>query len=167
MNRALAVGFVFIASITGGVASADTAAAQDPVAEVKAFEMHLQDVFNSPEFMKHPETGAVYFDDTPRLRVFDMTMPLEFRGGDFMKHLVAVSQGVQSKCEFRDIDVHADAKLAFASYIQHCSGKGPDGTPFDMTLRTTDCLQKTNGKWRIVHEHVSVPLGPPPAAAAP
>ena len=36
--------------------------------------------------------------------------------------------------------------------------KGKDGNPIDMTLRLTDVLREINGKWLIVHEHVSVPV---------
>jgi hypothetical protein len=40
----------------------------------------------------------------------------------------------------------------------HLTGKGKDGNPMDATMRITDVLRKSSGKWLIVHEHVSVPV---------
>lgn len=37
------------------------------------------------------------------------------------------------------------------------TGKGKDGSLIDQTARVTDVYKKIGGKWRIVHEHVSVP----------
>ena len=33
-----------------------------------------------------------------------------------------------------------------------------DGKPLDLTLRVTDVYKKMNGKWLVVHEHVSWPV---------
>jgi len=33
-----------------------------------------------------------------------------------------------------------------------------NGQPSDMWLRATSGLRKMNGKWLIVHDHVSVPI---------
>ena len=36
--------------------------------------------------------------------------------------------------------------------------QGSDGKPLDLTLRVTDVFKKTNGKWLVIHEHVSWPV---------
>lgn len=33
-----------------------------------------------------------------------------------------------------------------------------DGKPFGLTMRVTDGYRKVNGKWLIIHEHISVPV---------
>jgi SnoaL-like protein len=38
------------------------------------------------------------------------------------------------------------------------TGKLKNGQPSDMWLRATSGLRKMNGKWLIVHDHVSVPV---------
>jgi ketosteroid isomerase-like protein len=38
------------------------------------------------------------------------------------------------------------------------SGKLKDGTPIDMWMRYTEGLKYMNGQWRVVHEHISVPV---------
>lgn len=45
-----------------------------------------------------------------------------------------------------------------ATYIVHLTGKRKDGNAMDVTMRITDVLRKSSGKWLIVHEHVSVPV---------
>ena len=50
-----------------------------------------------------------------------------------------------------------DGDLAFSHCLSHATGKTMDGRDIDVWMRATDCYQKMNGKWMIVHEHVSVP----------
>jgi ketosteroid isomerase-like protein len=33
-----------------------------------------------------------------------------------------------------------------------------DGSPFECVFRVTDCFHKVDGKWKIYHAHISVPL---------
>jgi ketosteroid isomerase-like protein len=56
-----------------------------------------------------------------------------------------------------DMKVTSHGEMAFATYIAHLTGKGKDGNPMDVTMRITDVLRKSSGKWLIVHEHVSYP----------
>jgi ketosteroid isomerase-like protein len=56
------------------------------------------------------------------------------------------------------MNVTRDGNMAFATYIAHMTGNGKDGNPIDVTMRITDVLRKSSGKWLIVHEHVSVPV---------
>ncbi|HJU29301.1 MAG TPA: nuclear transport factor 2 family protein, partial [Candidatus Binataceae bacterium] len=46
----------------------------------------------------------------------------------------------------------------FAHYIEHFTGTAKDGKKADITWRVTDGLEKTDGKWKIVHEHISLPV---------
>ena len=133
------------------------AAKSDPVAEVTTFEKHMQNVYNSDEFIKNPEMALVYFDSN-EAHLYDVMQPGEFSGAEFRKHFIEVGGQFVGKVEFYNMKVHADDKLAFASYTQHFVGKDKAGHAFDMTLLTTDGLKKSTGKWRIVHEHVSMAL---------
>ena len=44
-----------------------------------------------------------------------------------------------------------------ANSLNRLSGTMKNGQKNDRWLRWTACYRKTNGKWLIVHEHVSVP----------
>jgi ketosteroid isomerase-like protein len=47
--------------------------------------------------------------------------------------------------------------VAFSHSLNKVGGTMKNGQKSDRWLRWTACYRKTNGKWLIVHEHVSVP----------
>lgn len=59
--------------------------------------------------------------------------------------------------EFHDTKVFAGADVAFATAIGRCSGQQRDGEIEHLEFRLTMGFCKRNGRWRIVHEHHSVP----------
>jgi len=100
-----------------------------------------------------------YYDPSDKLLVFDIVPPREYRGAAaWRKHLQDLAPDFTGVTELIDLEVHADGHLAFASSIQHFVGKTKDGKPIDITTRVTDCLQKQDGKWTIVHQHISAPI---------
>ena len=48
--------------------------------------------------------------------------------------------------------------FSFVSSLQHNYGTDPKGKSFEFMIRVTDCFRKVNGKWKIVHQHVSFPI---------
>lgn len=60
--------------------------------------------------------------------------------------------------EVRDLVVRANGDLAFAFGLLHMSGKRTDGSDDDFWSRTTICLERQGGAWRILHEHNSFPM---------
>jgi len=61
--------------------------------------------------------------------------------------------------ELRDLEITAGQDVVFAYALLHCGGTLPDGTKFTDDVRITFCLQKINGTWLIIHQHVSKPYG--------
>jgi ketosteroid isomerase-like protein len=51
-----------------------------------------------------------------------------------------------------------DGDLAFSHSNQRAVVTDKDGKKADITFRLTDVYRKINGKWLVVHEHVSVPV---------
>jgi ketosteroid isomerase-like protein len=51
-----------------------------------------------------------------------------------------------------------EGNLAYGHGIFQTAGNDKDGMPLDLTLRVTDVYRKVNGKWLVVHEHVSWPV---------
>jgi len=62
--------------------------------------------------------------------------------------------------EISDLRITTDGTLGFASTIDRWVATGSDGKPTEVIFRVTNGLRKINGKWLIVHEHVSVPVDP-------
>lgn len=61
-------------------------------------------------------------------------------------------------CETRDQRIFADDKLGFCHTLNHVTGTMKNGQKTDMWMRSTTCLQKMKGEWKIVHEHLSEPV---------
>ena len=115
----------------------------------------------------------VYIGDES-LFVFDLTPPREYVGAvAYRKDWEEFLKGFDGnpKFELSNLAISASADLAFSHSIQHVSGKDTKGEPIDVTVRVTNAYRKIDGKWLIVHEHVSVPIdfdtGKPDLASKP
>ena len=130
-----------------------TANASDK-AQIKALEQHIADGANARD------VDAIVRNYAPDVLVFDIVPPREYKGADaFRKDWQGFFDRVGSiRIENSDLNVAGDGKMAFATYIAHLTGKARDDNAIDVTMRITDVLRKSSGKWLIVHEHVSVPV---------
>jgi len=124
-------------------------------AEVKKFYDDMDRVMNSPDLVKNPSMFTSLFDHD--VLMYDIMLPETFNGEAFRKHMTEVITTFPGKTKLLDLTIHADKTLAAASYIQDFTGQMGDKV-VQMRIRTTDVLEKKNGKWIIVHEHVSLPL---------
>lgn len=61
------------------------------------------------------------------------------------------------RVELRDIRIVAGDDVAFLHCFDRMSGTLQGGEEFDLWLRVTSGLRRIDGKWRIIHDHVSVP----------
>jgi uncharacterized protein (TIGR02246 family) len=109
---------------------------------------------NVAAIMKVYEPGDSLF-------VFDVVPPRQYVGAeayrkDWQSFLGAVKGPV--KFDVTDLKIESDGAMAWSHSIQHLSATGANGQPMDMTVRVTDVYRKTPNGWRIVHEHVSVPV---------
>jgi uncharacterized protein (TIGR02246 family) len=95
------------------------------------------------------------------LVIFDVIPPRQYVGWDaYKKDFESTFAGIKGPMHFdiRDLSITAEGKLAYSHSIQHVAWANPDGSPAEMTVRVTDVYRKIDGKWLIVHEHVSVPV---------
>jgi ketosteroid isomerase-like protein len=131
----------------------------DPKAEVEEIERKLMWLYSN-DLPKHVNEIMEYFDDTPEMLQFDVMSPREFKGAAFRKHFndLVTMFSANIKVDISDMQTHADNHLAFVSSLQRTYGTDPKAKPFEFTIRATDCFRKVNGKWKIVHQHVSFPI---------
>lgn len=61
--------------------------------------------------------------------------------------------------DFEELQVIANDSVAFAYGVIRCGGTFPDGGSFEDHVRATFCLQKNGSRWRIAHQHISMPRG--------
>jgi ketosteroid isomerase-like protein len=95
------------------------------------------------------------------LFVFDVVPPRQYVGADAYrkdwKGFLDMFKG-PVKFTMSDLSIDAGAKMAYSHSAQHISGTDTKGKPIDFTVRVTDVYRRIGGEWRIVHEHVSVPV---------
>jgi uncharacterized protein (TIGR02246 family) len=96
----------------------------------------------------------------PDIVSFDILPPLAAAGaGVFVKHWEKFFESHQGPIhvEFPDVSIAAGDDVAFSYCVHRIKGTLKSGQHTDWWLRWTACYRKFNGKWLIVHEHVSVP----------
>ena len=98
---------------------------------------------------------------SPEVVSFDLGPPLQHGGGKpFMKRWQDLVESFQGPIDYevRDLSITAADDVAFSHSLNRMSGTMKNGRKTDRWLRWTACYRKTNGKWLIVHEQVSVPV---------
>jgi ketosteroid isomerase-like protein len=97
----------------------------------------------------------------PEVISFELGPPLQHGGGaTFMKRWIELFESYPGSIDYevRDLSVTAADDVAFSHSLNRISGMMKNGKKTDRWLRWTACYRKTNGKWLIVHEQVSVPV---------
>ena len=92
---------------------------------------------------------------------FDILPPLQTVGAaTFVTHWQQFFESHEGPIhvEFPDVRIAAGDGLAFSYCVHRITGTLKGGQQSDWWLRWTACYRKTNGRWVIVHEHVSVPI---------
>jgi ketosteroid isomerase-like protein len=142
-------------------------AAQKPLTDTEAGEQlrtRLQEILNAWSAMD-PDAAAKYYAKDADLVFFDLT-PLQYKGWDDYylgtKKLFANYQSISIRLN-EDASVHFKGDLAYATATWNVLGTLADNSQQKLDLRWTVVLERRNGDWLVVHEHVSAPL----AAAAP
>jgi uncharacterized protein (TIGR02246 family) len=92
---------------------------------------------------------------------YDIVPPLQYAGAEEYRKdwetMLAMCDGPLGY-ETRDMKIVAGEDTAFCHCLNHVTGKMTDGKAFDNWMRVTVGYQKIDGKWLVVHEHVSAPI---------
>lgn len=104
----------------------------------------------------------------PGVVSFDLGPPLRHGGGDdFRRHWQALFDAYDGAIayELRDLIVRTEGGLAVVHSLNRTTGTLRGGATTSHWLRWTACLVRVDDRWRIVHEHVSVPVDVPAGKA--
>lgn len=104
------------------------------------------------------DAGVIADAYAPDAVIYDLAPPLGRRGMD-RDSIAAWLAGWEGpiRIDSRDIDLVVDGNLAFVSSLNRMQGR-QGGENQDMWYRTTLCLLKSGGQWRIACDHSSVPF---------
>jgi uncharacterized protein (TIGR02246 family) len=161
-----ALAALFFAFAAQGAASAPVAppaAAKPPAAkapsdkaQIEALEKSFAAAINAKSVSR---IMSVYAREG--LFVFDVTPPRQHVGWDDYKKdwdgFLAASPGPLT-FGISDLDVTVVGPVAYGHSIQDARMTAADGAKSELVVRVTDVYRKQAGKWRIVQEHVSVPV---------
>jgi ketosteroid isomerase-like protein len=97
----------------------------------------------------------------PELVAFDLVPTLQYVGADvYRNHWLegwSMLQGAMGY-EVADLDITVGDDVAFTRSLNRSSATLKTGQKTEFWLRWTTCWRKINGKWLIMHMHVSVPF---------
>jgi uncharacterized protein (TIGR02246 family) len=99
----------------------------------------------------------------PDAVLFDIKPPYRVRGVQAIRRVweeYLPCLPAKFTSERRDFTVTAGGDAAFVHCLHHVRaiGEAPPGP--DTWIRVTVCYHRIAGKWRVVHEHVSLPFDP-------
>lgn len=144
--------FVALSIITFG-----SPAQADDRADIRALEERFVAAFKA----KDPDAIMKVYAPGQTLLVFDVVPPRQYVGAAaYRKDWQTLFDSLDGPItvELTDLDIITDRNLAYSHSIQHVAGTDKQGKKLDLTVRVTDVYKKAQGRWLIIHEHVSVPV---------
>jgi uncharacterized protein (TIGR02246 family) len=112
------------------------------------------------EAVRKENLAAIRADHDSDILMFDVPPPFLSRGIDaYMATWQLFFANVEKPVEFsfEDIEITAGSDVAFATAKGRCVNIDRTGKREPLTFRLTMGLKKIDGKWRIMHEHHSLP----------
>jgi ketosteroid isomerase-like protein len=102
------------------------------------------------------DDDAVLSNHSSDVLIFDVLAPLQYKGATKYRkswdEWRPTDEG-EALFEIHELGITAGDTVAFAHCLIEC-GKKPNTD----WVRTTFCLQKTDSKWMITHQHSSMPV---------
>jgi len=96
----------------------------------------------------------------PDVLSYDLAPPLRHSAAELRRGLAEWFETWEGPIgyEQRDLTVVAGGDLAFAHSLNRMHGRRTGGGTTDVWFRATVCLRRLGGRWRVAHEHTSVPF---------
>ena len=124
-------------------------------------ETTIREIFDKwAAAVRAEDFDGIRANHSPDMLMFDVPPPLLSRGLDAYMDtwtLFYKSQVRPVVFNFDDIEITAGKDVAFATATGRCVYISSRGAPTKLQFRLTMGLRKEDGRWRIVHEHHSVP----------
>lgn len=108
----------------------------------------------------NPDNVSPLYAKDADLVFYDLA-PLKYVGwSEYDKGVRAVFAGFESLAltPGSDLKVTRQGKIAWTTVTMHAAVKMKAGGPMEMDARQTLIWEKRDGKWVIVHEHISTPM---------
>ena len=110
--------------------------------------------------VRDEDLAGIRADHDPNILMFDVPPPFLSRGLDAYMATWQTFFGSVAKpvvFDFEEVETTAGQDVAFATAIGRCVNIDRNGEKENVQFRLTMGFRKHDGRWRIVHEHHSVP----------
>ena len=127
-------------------------------AEEVAIRAELESII---EAVRAKDVNAFLAHCSPEIVVYDLLPPLEHEGVEAVrKSWKSAFQDFVGRADYevRDLDITVNDDVAFCRSLNRFGGTTRDGKLVNHWLRSTIAFRKIQGLWKIVHQHVSVPI---------
>jgi uncharacterized protein (TIGR02246 family) len=110
--------------------------------------------------VREEDSEGIRADHDSAILMFDVPPPFLSRGLDAY---MATWETFFSRAEkpvafdFHDVKITAGTDVAFATATGRCVDVDPKGKREELEFRLTMGLKKIDGRWRVMHEHHSLP----------
>jgi uncharacterized protein (TIGR02246 family) len=123
-------------------------------------EAEIRDVITRwSQAVRDENMAGIHADHDTDILMFDVPPPFLSRGLDAYMATWQMFFAWQAKpveFVFRDVEITAGNDVAFATAIGRCADLS-SGEKVQLEFRLTMGLRKLDGRWRIMHEHHSIP----------
>lgn len=123
-------------------------------AEIQALHEGWAEAFRAKDLDR---IMSVYAEDVV---AFDLVPPLRYLGADaFRKVWAETFEFFQGSIDYevRDREITVSDDLAILHSVNRLKGILPSGERAEYWHRWTGSLRRNDGRWRVTHEHVSLP----------
>jgi uncharacterized protein (TIGR02246 family) len=110
--------------------------------------------------VREEDRAAIRADHDPGILMFDVPPPFLSRGLDaYMATWETFFSSAEKPVAFAfdDVQVTCGVDVAFATAVGRCVNMDPNGKREPLEFRLTMGLRKIDGRWRVMHEHHSLP----------
>jgi ketosteroid isomerase-like protein len=148
-----AAGALTVAGMAMAGASVAAGSFGDPrdVREITALENQMASATNIDQLMPHFADDAI---------LIDIMAPGWYQGREQIRAAIAPQLAPIKTLKYRmhEISVATDGTLACAAMQLSFDVTRQDNSPLKMSVRQIDAFRKIHGQWRIIQQHVSVPV---------
>ena len=110
--------------------------------------------------VRNEDRAAIRENHDADMLMFDVPPPFQSRGLDAYMATWETFFSTAEKpvaFDFHDIEITTGENVAFASAVGNCVYFDSEGKRQPLQFRLTMGLRKVGGRWRVTHEHHSVP----------
>lgn len=134
------------------------------IENMSADEAEIRHMMNEwSRALEAKDVAGLVQDYAPDAVLYDAIPPYKVVGADNIRQVWANCLPhfpEQFQSEHRDIQIHVAGDTAFAHCMHHFVPTPADHPSGQTWMRVTVGYRKFSGKWKVVHEHISIPFNP-------